>query len=161
MLYWSSRYVKIIAWIGGGQDVYHKDCHYHLPFSGCLKEYKNIWQDCNHLPFSSPPIRTKRTFATWSLSSWKEWCTYSYWTIMRAACKRITKVKCQLDMTYSDPQKWNWKDFRNIVFTCWVTQDDTFLNSSMSTPMFWVEKDFIIMTSKQTKIEERGKWGES
>ena len=28
-------------------------------------------RNCHHLPFSSPPIRTKSTFATWSLSSWK------------------------------------------------------------------------------------------
>ena len=45
-----------------------KDCHYHH------HNIWNIWKDCHyHLPFSSPPIRTKRTFATWSLSSWKVW----------------------------------------------------------------------------------------
>ena len=38
---------------------------------GALKHKKHHTdkRNCHHLPFSSPPIRTKSTFATWSLSS--------------------------------------------------------------------------------------------
>ena len=42
----------------------------------------------SHLPFSSPPMSTKSTFATWSLSSWKEKWTGGWKTLPGYIYKR-------------------------------------------------------------------------
>ena len=99
-------------------------------------EVGNIYKNGSHLPFSSPPMSTKSTFATWSLSSWKEKWTGGWKTLPGYIYKRKSQGPPSPDCK---EEIWKYcKQFKKKIF--WKSKsfwwDNRFATGGPPTALF-------------------------